>query len=210
MSLWCFPMTAWVTSHYNPRHSPYYIRCNTPYKDTAQMPTVQTNSLFKSCVLWRHLSTCNVIHQSKVTSEGHLMVSKCQAVTEENVLVLSPPLRMRQSLLHKKTTDGKQQRMNTELTLSICFSPREFPYESVFPVYFPQWESSYCFPLRSWCTVGSLSLSLVLNGSFSHRSLPPCLPGTDPLLGLDWQHGRKSRCACQLRVCYLRVFAYVC
>lgn len=30
--------------------------------------------------------------------------------------------------------------------------------------------------------------------------LPPRLPGTGPLLALDWQHGRKSRRSCQLCV----------
>ena len=32
-------------------------------------------------------------------------------------------------------------------------------------------------------------------------ALPPRLPGTGPLLALDWQHGRKSRRSCQLCVC---------
>lgn len=53
----------------------------------------------------RYLSACDVICQSKVSSEGRFVVCKCQAIMEfeeeEEVFVLNPLLRMRQSLLYK-------------------------------------------------------------------------------------------------------------
>lgn len=53
----------------------------------------------------RYLSACDVIRQSKVSSEGLFVVRKCQAIMEfeeeEEVFVLNPPLRVRQSLLYK-------------------------------------------------------------------------------------------------------------
>lgn len=44
---------------------------------------------------------CDVITQAEVTSKGHFMASKCQAVIEVIVLVESPLLKISQSLLHK-------------------------------------------------------------------------------------------------------------
>lgn len=53
----------------------------------------------------RYLSACDVIRQSKVSGEGLFVVRKCQAIMEfeeeEEVFVLNPPLRVRQSLLYK-------------------------------------------------------------------------------------------------------------
>lgn len=94
---------------------------------------------------------------------------------------------------------GKQQRMNPPPAQTHQpHTPGNFHMRTFFHCLFPWGSHPYCFPLRSWHTVGFLSQSWALNGSFSlhHPTLPlpvptPSTPSAQPQLA-----ARKEKLLC--------------